>query len=364
MLAASGIATVSGAEDLILSPDGNFVAYTQAGAVHLLDLTGKAVGSIPNAVQPYWGVVYAPPTPTPTPTPVPAGLSDYGIELREDGLLWSASEKQALLVGVERVADVFTRFGVLGSTPPLRFKTVMGEWMVWLRLAETQPANSPYAIYYDTAAGECKVHDPIPSVINTLVVACRGFMRQTNTWITHGEVLETAVVHELGHILDIRSGNQLRSYVGASFMLPDCKSPVPERIMGTSAGNTPWLRGQRGWGSAIPLGDDQQSISQFQQNPANSDIEAAADMFLNWVYRRTSDAAPSNLPSDFVPNAPSLAVQVTQLADACTYPSTGAWEGFQNINRTGNPDPTLPGNRRYWWIEGTLSTIFQNEGWQ
>lgn len=70
-LAVVPIATVSGAEDLILSPDGNFTAYTQAGTVHLLDLTGKVVGTIPNAVQPYWGAVYAPPTPTPTPTATP-----------------------------------------------------------------------------------------------------------------------------------------------------------------------------------------------------------------------------------------------------------------------------------------------------
>ncbi len=209
-------------------------------------------------MQPYWGVVYAPPTPTPTPTPVPAGLSDYGIELQEDGQVWSASEKLALLVGVERVADAFTRFGVLGSTPPLRF---------------------------------------------------------------------------------------------------DC-STVGGRIMGVTSGGT-WLRGQRGWGSAIPLGDDQQSISQFQQNPTNSDVEATADMFLNWVYRRTSDSAPTDLIPNFDPNG-DVGTQLNQLSPACNYPATGAWQGFHNITKTNSPDDTLPGNRRYWWMEGTLINIFAN----
>ena len=296
------------------------------------------------------------PVPTPTGTPTPDTLADYGIELREDQQSWTASERQAILTGAARIADAFTRFGVLGAAPQARFKTVIGSSLVFLRLAEIQPTNSPYAIYYDTSAGECRVHDPIPSVISTIVVACRGFMRQTNTWITNGEVLETAAVHELGHVLDIRSGNQLRTYVGASFMLPDC-STVGGRIMGVTSGGT-WLRGQRGWGTAT-LVDDAQSISQFQQNPMNSDVETAADMFLNWVYRRTSDVAPTGIPDNFVPNG-DVATQLDQLSPACSYPAAGVWQGFRNITKTNSPDDTLPGNRRYWWMEGTLASIFEN----
>jgi hypothetical protein len=302
-----------------------------------------------------------PATPTPTATPMPT-LSSYGISLVSDGLQWDVIEATNILNGANRVADAFSRFQVFGNTLPDKFKTVMGSSLTFLRLAETQPVNSPYAVYYGTNAGNCEVWDPTV-VIATIVVACRGYMRQTDTWITNGFVTEFAAVHELGHVVDIRSGIQLRTIVGSTnLFLGDCNVnttyPEGERVMGVVS---TWERGQRGWGSTDPDSGNGQEISQFQQNPYNQTdgVEAAADMFLNWVYRRTSDAAPTNIPLEFNPlgrDGPPVA--------ACNYAISGSWLGFRNINRDGSDDTRRPGNVRYWWIEGTLQVIFRSQTWK
>lgn len=84
-------------------------------------------------------------------------------------------------------------------------------------------------------------------------------------------------------------------------------------------------------------------------------------MFLNWVYRRTSDSAPTGISYPFNPitggnPAPS---------DACNYTDSGTWEGFRNIDEMGLLQATAkPGNVRYWWMEGTLETVFNAQGWK
>lgn len=125
--------------------------------------------------------------------------------------------------------------------------------------------------------------------------------------------------------------------------------------MGTSF-NAPWTRGQRGWGSVDPTADNGQSISLYQQNPSDQPVEAAADMFLNWVYRRTTDTAPTNISAD------PLSGITPQ--DTCNYAQTGNWMGFQNIDRTGASDTTKPGNTRYWWMESVMTIIFNQQQWR
>jgi hypothetical protein len=137
--------------------------------------------------------------------------------------------------------------------------------------------------------------------------------------------------------------------------------------MGVASGQT-WARGVRGWGSAEQNASGGQNITKYQQNPANTPVEAAADMFLNWVYRRFQDAAPTGIASPFDP----LVNDDPAPASACNYEADGDWEGFRNIGGDGNPEPTNPqsgnnpksGNVRYWWMEGTLGVIFQNRGWK
>jgi hypothetical protein len=112
-----------------------------------------------------------------------------------------------------------------------------------------------------------------------------------------------------------------------------------------------WRRGERGWGS----GPDN-IYSPFQQHPPDhpdflSDDdpirvdETAADMFLNWVYRRRTN------------NPPSYAVAVP-----------GSWEGFLNLGwlnnaTSGTADPNYPGDARFEWMNRVISHIFSLKGW-
>lgn len=303
----------------------------------------------------------ATPTPTPTPTatatPTTPTLDSYGISLISDGQSWTADEQTNILAAANRISDALSRFNVNGVTFPDKFKTVMGTNITFLRLANVQPANSPYAIYYTLPAGYCEVQGA-GSVITTQTVVCRGSLLSTNAWSTNGILTQEGAVHELGHVLDNRTNNALRNYVGnaVDFSLADCTN---QRVMGI-AFNASWTRGQRGWGSAAPNGSGGQELSQFQQNPDNSDLEATADMFLNWVYRRTTDNAPTGIVNEFDP----LTGGNSAPTDACNYSSTGSWQGFKNITSDGQPDTTQPGNVRYWWMEGTLHVVFRSQNWK
>lgn len=155
--------------------------------------------------------------------------------------------------------------------------------------------------------------------------------------------------------------------------------------------NDPWVRGRRGWGSYSP---DYATLSTFQRNPGDIGLpttdpdptddvslaqlqenhrlsETAADMFLNWVYRRTS--------SNHIP-APTTSIPDNNPDHACDHdnvpgdgrnndltPGGPTWEGFLNIkgrNSDGSYifDPQLPGNRRFWWMEREMSEII--DVWQ
>ncbi|KXK35136.1 MAG: hypothetical protein UZ06_CHB003000713, partial [Chlorobi bacterium OLB6] len=310
--------------------------------------------------------------PTPTVTQAPPTLESYGIILMHDqagGLTWSAVEETNILTAANHISHVFALLETVGSTDTDKFKIVMGDALTFLRLADIEPYNSDYTFYYDVfdenppTTGRCQVFDPT-AIINTIVIACRGQILQTNTWITNGAVTVELAIHELGHVLDICSGLQLRSIVNSpSFTLSDCpvsdQYPQGERVMGWSVD---WQRGQRGWGSTSPISNTEQEVSRFQQNPIDQEsrIESMADMFLNWVYRRTSDLAPTGLAPDFDPTTHDTPAP----SDACSYFPTGQWEGFANTLRDGNPDSRLPGNARYWWMEGTMSFIFSDKGWK
>lgn len=310
--------------------------------------------------------VAIPPIPTPTPTPA---LSDFGVMLYdEEGQRWNPTEVSNILAGVNRIADAFSRFQALGNTGPQRFRLVIGESVGFLRLANPRPSNTQYGIYHNEfdnkqiVSGYCQVFGA-SAVIPTIVVACRSAITNSSVWVTNGLVTEYSVVHELGHVLDLRSDLVLRGYVGSNeLFLADCSTPIT-RVMGVSSG-TSWNRGQRGWGTASvnPVPPPNQRLSQFQQNPEDTPIEAAADMFLNWVYRRTTDVAPTGIPVPFDPLANDDPAPIA----ACNYPNTGNWAGFANILDTGATDTSnaKAGNVRYWWIEGTLDRIFRDSFWK
>ncbi len=122
-------------------------------------------------------------------------------------------------------------------------------------------------------------------------------------------------------------------------------------VMGVDDG---WTRGLNGWGT---YGN---GITNFQQNPEDTPYEAAADMFLNWVYRRTSlgSAIPNgNLPGEACTNNVAI-------GDGNTPPGSATWEGFRNITTTGGYDSDLPGNRRYWWMEREMNDVITALHWR
>jgi len=117
-----------------------------------------------------------------------------------------------------------------------------------------------------------------------------------------------------------------------------------------------WTRGSRGWGTIAkplsPTGQPEGQQELFQINPSNDPSEAAADMFLNWVYRRNTYGAPDW----FVPENPQ---------SRCNGPSDiGQWQGFRNIDQLGNLDTSLPGNTRYLWMDNFMGMIVNdNPNW-
>jgi hypothetical protein len=96
----------------------------------------------------------------------------------------------------------------------------------------------------------------------------------------------------------------------------------------------------------------------FQQNPCTfpnwettaTDVgrvaeieEAAADMFLNWVYRTITNISP--LLKTEVP---------------------GSWSGYRNMDWRNNAeanDDSYPGDARLEWMQIVMDNIFDEKGW-
>ncbi len=141
--------------------------------------------------------------------------------------------------------------------------------------------------FEDINQGNCKAYEaqvfgtqPRP---NTVV--CNGFLDNGGD----GRTTEYTIVHELGHIFDYRSGDVITTSIASNFMLGSCVTSEFNdnyTVMGYVSPSNPWARGSRGWGTGP-------GFSLFQQSTENIPLEAAADMFLNWVYRRNS---PSGTP--------------------------------------------------------------------
>lgn len=125
-------------------------------------------------------------------------------------------------------------------------------------------------------------------------------------------------------------------------------------------GSIPWTRGERGWGSGParqPGGG--YLITGFQQHPAfvSSSVskvkavgEAAADMFLNWVYRGVSDYRFAPCLEDY----PGMYLSFRN-------------EDWRNMTSylaiSGTPDNTKPGAKRQSWFESIMVKIFAAQVW-
>jgi hypothetical protein len=298
-------------------------------------------------------------TPVPTATPVAYTLADYGITVSG----WLPAEEAIIL---EAVNDTARALHMISSQKSNRsqvdtFKIIM---------------ETPLIITKSTTQkGFCEMSSNV--IPPTLI--CYGTLFQPDPDNpTSRPYTKFVFVHELGHRFDNRSRQNIPdeklslagwiSYpaqeptneASRSRVVMDCDKKT---LFGLFSSNNikHWTRGTRGWGSTA----NEKEFSDFQQNFVDSigiadeskDVdEAAADMFLNWVYRRLTDII--NSPPNW--------------ANACAGPIPVAnepWSGFKNImgnkDIAGNNivDPTQSGNVRYWWMEQVMRLIFQTKNW-
>ncbi|NJL56474.1 hypothetical protein HC928_15855 [bacterium] len=149
--------------------------------------------------------------------------------------------------------------------------------------------------------------------------------------------------------------------IAANFSLGSCNSPEfygdNYTVIGYVSNNIRFARGARGWGSGP-------GFSMFQQNPEDTALEAAADMFLNWVYRGNHPSGTSpvfGVKTDLGnPNPPE---------GGCNAATQESWIGFLNRN-WGTPlapldalDDGRPGDVRQAYMEARITTIVQTKGW-
>ena len=259
-------------------------------------------------------------------------LATYGVEVIYDGDFYDEIKDQELgnlLSGIERTADALEILGVSGNSRQDRFRsafissTVGGAdlTITFLRLPPSDtspPPNTPFGDYYSgsdfSVSVNCLMNDAEDNISETkrgYVVACRRFeggyrwspqpIPAPANW-DDGLLTTEAVIHELGHIIDTRfsvgtniHSDPLYDCREGSFDNPvmDSVNPVGGRI----------IRGLEGWGS-YSESNSRAEISQFQQNPSATRIETTADMFLNWVFRITTDQNGYFNP-DLVRNPPS-----------------------------------------------------------
>lgn len=279
-------------------------------------------------------------------------IRDYGVDVQatvSDGSIiipqglsepWSLQELESILDGIELVAGAFGHYSTI-KPPQTLFRGVM------------TPAEPDYFMFRRISGAQCEVAGE-----NRVVVDC-GYMQNPPIpssgphWTPNGLLTSEAAIHEMGHVFDIRTSMYLRSQVSGASVL-DCRQVISNAVPFVVFGNSGegWIRGQNGWGDSALNASGTAQISQFQQNPAAEDYETAADTFLNWVYRRTSDSTAISLNLD----------------DACIISDTGKWLGFQNINKQNEPEiyqdsqgsnhNARSGNRRYVWMHIIIEGVF------
>jgi hypothetical protein len=169
-------------------------------------------------------------------------------------------------------------------------------------------------------------------------------------------ISEYTVVHELGHLFDYRiSSNLTTAMYNGQITIGSCPNGQRYVIMGYFNGG--FTRGSRGWGSGSYL-------SNFQQSGENTPIEAAADMFLNWVYR--SNSLNSSTSITYVPNFYNI-FDPTNIPIGCqTTPFPEPWSGFLNRNWAVSAttfDLGMPGEVRYAYMNQIMNNFFLSSGW-
>jgi hypothetical protein len=180
-------------------------------------------------------------------------------------------------------------------------------------------------------------------------------------------ITKYTLVHELGHVfVDRTSGSFYAQMESAVVRDANPNNAPPQSVFGSGFLDnnqlSDWRRGERGWGSpraqigrcdgSIPVPTPILAPTDFQQNPCDivdsqypvaqfgqlriTEIEeAAADMFLNWVYKAQGNGGFLN--RDWTGCLPA----------GCDDSITGDYTGDTRMN----------------WMNSTISSIFSNNQW-
>jgi hypothetical protein len=134
-------------------------------------------------------------------------------------------------------------------------------------------------------------------------------------------------------------------------------------VIGYVSASIPFSRGSRGWGST-PI------FSTFHQSPENTALEAAADMFLNWVYRSNNVSGTSRVtgvstqPIGIPPAPQTGCIVISDQTPGNQFSET--WNGFLNCNwgAAGSPfDWGLPGEVRHTYMVERMNAVFIANSW-
>jgi hypothetical protein len=284
-------------------------------------------------------------------------LRAYGIEVSVDGNLWGDGEPQGLWT-FDQINDILT--GVTNSVSAFQLHSGSTDSLqqIFFRVMIQGDVPDHMVFIQTNQSGFCQT---IQGSNASPPTARRVLCRNDVSFTPH------TVVHELGHIFDNRSarapGTSLSDRLNER-QIVDC---LGQPVLGPDI-NSDFQRGETGWGSGSELGFSlfQQNILNVQYDPINpidtdqtTEIgEAAADMFLNWVYRRNTDTDIPNILNWNICN------DITHHVDGQT--GTHTWEGFLNIDWATNSsvaDMGWPGNARFKRMEVLLTDIFGEQQW-
>ena len=282
----------------------------------------------------------------------------YGISISG----WSAAENDQILVAVR---DSAIAIAIQSKRAPIdAFNAVMRR--------PNQDTQATYITISKSGAGDtCLTTAGVP----TTIVCGTGIVLSKYT-----------IVHELGHVFDNRSDQSVNSnpstsleeYVantnsGTNQPIVDSNDP-PRPVMGTFINrytqDVYWDRGPRGWGTgpASNYGTTGTTkgialtriLTNMQQNspPYNGVVpnkEAAADMFLNWIYRTLDpqNSDPFQPPNGFK----NISWDSWESADLNT--------GFGVCNVTAGCADSVrkPGDARFNWMNTNMTQIFTAHNW-
>jgi len=313
---------------------------------------------------------------------------------------WTLEELQGIMAGVENTAKAFFMLKYSGQTfdkvvARTLFNTVMGNFSV-LRVKMNAGMYFMIDSDGDGDGDEC---------VNKSFSACTANYAQVITFYdtiftnfsqgTQG-ISEYLIVHEMGHRFNARSddgGGRTELSLYGRFDdantddLYDYGTDKKRLVMGVTVTDdngviyANWVRGNRGWGTGpgapfnysgyLPISsicrtqtcrDQTEYITDFQQNSfsigdgdlvaTNQDKEseideAITDMFLNWVYFKSTNGSSGfkNWTWIYIPEV---------VNPDCTAAITGT---------VGCTDNSRSGEARFDRMETAMTNIFNNRGW-